>query len=949
MYGNTIEPVFVSSGFPSLPGTGGHWDGASVQLVADPAEPATASFPGGGHIVVATADADFVAGASGIISITVRLPLGTVPAGAQVLTNQATISLDGVTDPSTPATTSIQASPPNWVLSKSGPLTTRMNRNVNYTVTACPSPSGSALWPTYSIVDALPEGAQFVSASNAGVYSGDVVADGTDDLITWTYDAGNPVSVLNSSGCFSQKVTVRYPTSAASNVGDATKTDTATGTGSGAEGASQPLGPVSVTTTLAGPQVVFSESKNTNGNYFVQNGDTVTYNLRFTNDSDPLLDTVTLTDGPLPSPFTLGTIQSGIWSNGVDGTVVTGTVQGSVTGDSWTDIPTMISLDGTSNVSVSTGLDSFRYVRWLWSGQIEGEFAATGQKLIGTVDDMVSNTPYRNCADSIATGEVDGVAVGYPASPSPSCASVLLESAKPDPGLTKTVSPTTVYPGETANYVITVRDNPDATDVLVDPIVYDCLPTKLIFQAGSVSGTNWVLNASYNGPACSGTGLEFHYTGTLSPGDSSAISYQALATPFGGLGIIPPGNYTNTAEVRTSTGGTFDHCYGQCLQSATVAVPAVATLNSQKLVRGDFDTGFGVIGQTQPGGTMTWQLTVKNEGNVGGENVNFIDVFPHIGDTGVIRTDQNRLTEYRPYLVTPISAPAGWKVEYSTSSNPCRGEVGGPTGGGCDTAIWTTDDSLFELPTYKSIKLTYIGVPPKPTKSGDLPNLDTIDDIAMGQEFSFEWQTRAPVYASAYDKSGSSSTNPYEYLNTCNATSPITDDSHCPSAVNSFAYGVDAVLPAGVPNPGRLTSEPPRVEVRVSSPVQSNALGDRAWFDNDYDGVQDVGETGVPFVYVELYKKDQVFETYDLYGYTFTDDNGDYLFPTNNALTEGLPDGDYKVRFYRPSDEWDVSAPNSTGVADDENQANPLDVTDSDSGRVCGRPLQPSAGIQCNW
>ena len=100
------------------------------------------------------------------------------------------------------------------------------------------------------------------------------MADGTDDLITWTYDASNPLPQLNGSACFSQTVTVRYPTTDASNVGDATKTDTATGTGSDGQGASQSLGPVSVTTTLVGPQVVFSESKNSNGNYFVQDGDT---------------------------------------------------------------------------------------------------------------------------------------------------------------------------------------------------------------------------------------------------------------------------------------------------------------------------------------------------------------------------------------------------------------------------------------------------------------------------------------------------------------------------------------------------------------------------------------------------------------------------------------------------------------------------------------------------
>ena len=249
--------------------------------------------------------------------------------------------------------------------------------------------------------------------------------------------------------------------------------------------------------------------------------------------------------------------------------------------------------------------------------------------------------------------------------------------------------------------------------------------------------------------------------------------------------------------------------------------------------------------------------------------------------------------------------------------------------------IWTTDDSLFELPTYKSIKLSYIGTPPISSTS---------DDIAMGETFSFEWETRAPVYASVYDKNGSSSTNPYEYLNGCNATSSITDNLHCPSAVNSFAYGVDAVLPVGVPNPGRLTSEPPRVEVRVSAPVQSNALGDRVWFDNDYDGVQDAGETGVPFVYVELYKWDSALGIFDLYGYTFTDDSGDYLFPTNDALTEGLPDGDYRVRFYLPSAEWKVSPPNSTGVVVDANQTNPLDVTDSDAiGSVVG-PYSPPLG-----
>ena len=71
-------------------------------------------------------------------------------------------------------------------------------------------------------------------------------------------------------------------------------------------------------------------------------------------------------------------------------------MQGSVNGSAWADIATMIGLDGTSNVTVSSGLATYRYVRWSWIGPIEGDFVATGQKLIGTVDNMVSNTPYQN-------------------------------------------------------------------------------------------------------------------------------------------------------------------------------------------------------------------------------------------------------------------------------------------------------------------------------------------------------------------------------------------------------------------------------------------------------------------------------------------------------------------------------------------------------------------------
>ena len=935
VYGNSVEPQFVGATFPSQSGPGGHWDGSSVHLVADPSEPVSPTFPTGGHIVVATADADFVAGASGVITIAVKLPMGVIPANSQTLSNTATITLGAATDPSTTATTTIHGTPPSWSISKSGPSTARTNRNVGYTLTACPTVSTSALWPHFQLTDDLPAGAQFVAASNGGVYAGDPVADGTNDRITWNFDEATRPA-LDGNGCFSVNVTVAYPTvppapagPAETNVGGADKTDTAGGTGSDGHGGTGDLGTAQVITSLLGPQVSFSAGKNTGGNYYVQDGDQVTYHLSEANDSDLPLDDMTLADGPLPAPFTLGSIDSGTWDAGV-----LGTVQGSTNGSTWTDIPGLVALDGTTNTTVASGLGSYRFVRWVWTGPIPLGFTTGNVALHGTVNGTERPQPYTNCATVSATrGGVD-----FPGNTP--CADFLLETPQPDPGIAKSVSSATAYPGDTLTYHVVAGNSGDATADLVDPIIRDCIPAKLAFQPGSFAGSGWTLASwSTSNPSCTGTAIELHFAGTLAPGVATPDAhYDVVANGFdsSNLGaIIDAGTYTNTATVLQTNGTAFGHCqYGSCSASSNVTVPAIATLNSHKLVKGDRDSSFSTMGQTQPGGTMTWQLNLRNEGNVAATNVQFVDVFPHLGDTGVIRTDQQRLTEYRPYLVTPVTAPAGWMAEYSTSENPCRPEVGGPSSG-CDAPNWTTDDSVLRLPTYHSIRLTHVGTDPTDPTS---------KQIAKGTAFSFQWEMRAPVYDPSYDQGGSDPSFPYEYLVGCTPTTPITDSTHCPSAVNSFAYGVDAVLPNGIPDPGRLTAEPPRVEVRVTRPPTPNALGDRVWYDKNYDGVQDPGETGVPNVYVELYKFDSVLGHWDRYGYTYTDDNGSYLFPTNAAGTDGLPDGTYRVRFYAP-DGWDVSPPDTTGAVNDSNQTDPNDATDSDAiGSGPKGPYMPPVG-----
>jgi uncharacterized repeat protein (TIGR01451 family) len=74
-------------------------------------------------------------------------------------------------------------------------------------------------------------------------------------------------------------------------------------------------------------------------------------------------------------------------------------------------------------------------------------------------------------------------------------------------------------------------------------------------------------------------------------------------------------------------------------------------------------------------------------------------------------------------------------------------------------------------------------------------------------------------------------------------------------------------------------------EVEIISPA---SLGDRVWFDNDGDGIQDGGEPGVAGVAVELLDSGMtVIDT------TVTDGSGNYSF-------SGLTPGDYFVRFILP-------------------------------------------------
>lgn len=116
----------------------------------------------------------------------------------------------------------------------------------------------------------------------------------------------------------------------------------------------------------------------------------------------------------------------------------------------------------------------------------------------------------------------------------------------------------------------------DATGVLTDPYVEDCVPDFFTLQGSPTLGAGWTAGTPLPSCGAGQTPLRFDYTGTLDPGDStSEVTYVVQVDTEVPGPITPPGAYTNTATVRPPGGGSFGHCANtspSCADTATVTV-----------------------------------------------------------------------------------------------------------------------------------------------------------------------------------------------------------------------------------------------------------------------------------------------------------------------------------------------------------------------------------------
>ena len=850
------------------------------------------------------------AGSTGTLGIQVRFPNGATPDNTTV-SNTATMTANNATT----ATSSVNIT----ALAPNLPYVTKFLAEGNVGPLDCPTeyrirvclPAGGGVLnlSNYDLTDILPAGTTFYYATQGGTESGGTVTwSGMNDLIAHV-NAENHTQVL----CEEARLLVTYPTPTFSDGQTITNTVNAIGDVVGMAGQQTYSDALTHDLDANGQNLDFYFTKT--GDEPKTIGDDYAYGFTtFNNNSNVPLVNLEIVD-TIPPQLEVNQIR-----------VVTGKVlnvdifyqTNTSLPNAWIPVPNnpIIGANETWNqtqIDVATfGLPPGEYItviKWeypIFHSKFNTNFyipqGATG--FTGTIlaidhngnpvnpGDPMNNTAYvtyeTECDNNTyTTNSSAGTNISEPYA-------VIVGGGKKLNGSSSNWIILDVNHGDTVNYEVQVQNDATATDSIINPVLVDHLPPYMEYIPGT-----WTISQAPAGtpnPIFSvvddfaGTGrqlLRWEWTGAsaynLAPGDRIWVYFEARILPG-----APPGVYNNRSCVvdwdNTSVqfglteeidvhdyngdGSVTDTIVCSIASYARMNVLEEAALESAKWVNGspglpDFNpingdpceinsdgyTRYPCVAQTTPGGIADYQLFVWNPGNIAVTNAVVVDILPHIGDTEVLEETIARDTDWEPNLAGPVVPPIGVTVFYSTETNPCRPEVDySPSG--CQAPNWSLAPP-DDITLVKSLKFDFGSMVLQP-----------------GDTFKLEWPMRAPIDA------------------------PSTGEI----AWNSFAYKAERADN----NNELLPSEPIKVGIAVQ-PIDPAVYGDYVWEDLNQNGIQDDGApnvVGVTGVLVELYEDngDNVADpdVDDYVGFTVTDANGFYLFPS-------LDPGNYFAVFYPPA------------------------------------------------
>lgn len=943
-------------------------DGSSVPTTGAP------TFSGNADVASTSGSDDFVVtlrnltpGTTGEFQVGWTIPTNTTLPGTTFPGTVGTTFTPGIGNPpvtvpaaSTPKPVQSTASPQisgfKQMVSPAYAAAVTPDTDVTYRLYACNpkyNGQGSLNYTNLSLVDTLPKGAQFVSATGGGAY------DAAAETVTWTVEKPAPAGCGTPPADQSFEITVRYPSAtfvppaadpqatnqftntldvAATALDGTPLTATASQThafqGPPITGGSQILR--IVTKNATGPAIKQPDTSTRYGWSYVANW----YDTRDSKNSNRLR-TFTVVDR---TPCITGSGNPASPVIGDDPNLANGSVYGSfpVPSDQCTkpafdtqvlypngnvrgnvDGLQVITWDGSAAHIYSADMRSF--TGWVYKNTAQtGYVAGTDHSLDIPDDEVITDVRwtgrdlpsisggggwfYQNGVSTkafVATGDLSmqnsyhwtlASSEYAPGDPLPTTgggsgsswsAIKNFDPSTIDPQVSKkaTSDVSKLQPGDTASWQVQLSNGPGANEPM-NPELVDVIPTGMEFQPNSVRWSNLGSlpepkqtigtvdidgvshqKVTWTWPA--GTKLE----STSDGGPTPTVDFETLVT----LGATDGTNSGENGQLAalfdqngpwTASGnpapvdqwdldgdGDTGENYAGSTVSWTVPVSAGATI--EKFVKGARDADWttnGLTNATLDGSDsqIDYRFDISNPNTTKLTDLVVYDVFPHQGDTGISDQvdDQDRGSQWTPTFDSITTLPTGGRVDYSTSDNPCRPELYEGTAGqdkpaGCD------DDWSATVPSEPS-DVTAIRV--------TVPELDPGADVG-----AIQFRMQAPKLTGLQDHA---ITDPTE----------VANNNVAWHVFRTSSTGTAQSLPA---------AEAPLVSVRRAAGV----VGDRVWFDENRNGLQDAGEPGVDGVTVTLL---------DDAGNPVVDGNGDPITTTTDAdgkYSFAVPLGTYRVSF----------------------------------------------------
>ena len=717
------------------------------------------------------------AGSSFQTVVTFKAPRGITPGGSTI-TPVATFTSGG-SQQTSQATVTVK-SEPTPQLTKTGPVATVRNTDVTYQITPkydtdVTGLDGKSNMTNVVVTDPLPSCATYVSSSALGTANTNANAtfpssyDPGTHTVTWTIGDVDP-SVMKMV----LSVTVRY----GDNCTDQTVTNTAHLTGKEMNNETKTVTADASATTGFDNELRYGGTFRKGAFGVMERGKAGTWVYSYSNTSNAPValeytdyltcGLVSPTDGskdcakPFMRPNKIDNqsttpVEITYWTN--KGNTGTQTIFlnklfdfSSFAADEYVTVfhykqtvpageSSTLSVTGTVGVDTPMTEDGTTYV--------EADTDSATWKA-GKSDEYVR---VQNCVTEFSMKSLDGTrSIGVPSDEL--CDILALTAALPKYYTDKTtLTGNLASPGSEVTFSVSVNNTSPVVDS--QPVISDLLPCGMTLVEGSITGgpadkemtvntrevqdatgcTRQLVTVTWPGYQTKG-GTTIQLRGkvgaTMMPGTHTNEAFVAAAEPEYALTsksttICLYGSTDDTYDVN-GDGNTADQV---CPFSSTFAVSEQAgadvVLEGLGSVEGStykkYVDGASMIRQGEDG---KYRITATNSGNADLSDMTVYGILPHVGDTAIQGSD-SRGSEWAPILTGPLQVGAGSgidpsqvTIEYSTSYNPCRGEVmkqgdtmaAGPAG--CDNNWTTTPASWADVKSYR----IYINGKATPIKAG---------------------------------------------------------------------------------------------------------------------------------------------------------------------------------------------------------------------------------------